>query len=46
MIRFKALGILNEPSRVNVNKYDSLKINTEMKAGGIIEFSIYKRRNV
>ena len=44
MIRFKALGTLSNPSLVNVNTYDSLLINTEMKAGDIIEVSTYKRR--
>ena len=44
MIRFKALGTLKNPSLVNVNSYESLKINTEMKAGDIIEISTYKRR--
>lgn len=44
MIRFKALGTLRNPSLVNVNTYESLKINIEMKAGDVIEISTYKRR--
>ena len=44
MIRFKDLGTLKNPSLINVNTYDSLEINTEMKADDIIEASTYKRK--
>ncbi|QOY37040.1 phage tail family protein [Anaerobacillus isosaccharinicus] len=44
LIRFRALGTLINPSLVNVNTYDSLKINTTMLPGDIIEVSTYKRR--
>lgn len=44
MIRFRALGTLSTPSLVNVNTYDSLKINTTMLPGDVIEVSTYKRR--
>jgi hypothetical protein len=44
LIRFKALGTLTNPSLVNVNTYDLLKINRTMIPGDIIEISTYKRR--
>lgn len=44
IIRFKALGTLTNPSLVNVNTYEELKINTTMLGGDIIEVSTFKRR--
>lgn len=44
IIRFRALGTLSEPSLVNVNTYESLKINTIMQPGDQIEVSTFKRR--
>ena len=44
LIRFRALGTLKNPSLINVNTYQSLKINTTMLAGDVIEISTYKRR--
>lgn len=43
-IRFRALGSLTNPSLINVNTYESMKINTEMQAGDVIEITTYKRR--
>lgn len=42
-IRFKAIGTLLNPSLVNVNTYDSLKINRTMEPGDVIEVSTYRR---
>ena len=42
IIRFRALGTLTNPSLINVNTYDELKINTTMVAGDLIEVSTYK----
>ncbi|MFD2442936.1 phage tail family protein [Bacillus sp. CGMCC 1.16607] len=44
LIRFRALGTLSTPSLVNVNTYESLKINITMLPGDVIEVSTYKRR--
>lgn len=44
MIRFKALGTLKNPTLINVNTYETLKINTTMLGGDVIEISTYKRR--
>ncbi|KMY52277.1 hypothetical protein AC625_08460 [Peribacillus loiseleuriae] len=44
IIRFKALGTLKNPSLVNVNTYELLKLNTTMIAGDIIEISTFKRK--
>lgn len=44
MIRFRALGTLLNPSLINVNTYETLKINTTMLAGDVIEISTYERR--
>lgn len=44
LIRFKALGTLVNPSLINVNTYDELKLNLTMQAGDVIEVSTYKRR--
>lgn len=44
LIRFKALGTLTNPSLINVNTYDELKLNSTMTAGDIVEISTYKRR--
>lgn len=44
LIRFKALGTLTNPSLVNVNTLETLKINTTMQSGDIIEVSTYKRK--
>ncbi|MFJ7585665.1 phage tail family protein [Bacillus cereus] len=43
LIRFKAIGTLLNPSLVNVNTYDSLKINRTMQPGDVIEVSTYRR---
>lgn len=42
-IRFKAIGTLKNPSLVNVNTYETLKLNTTMVAGDVIEISTYRR---
>ncbi|MDX8359829.1 phage tail family protein [Cytobacillus sp. IB215316] len=44
LVRFRALGTLLNPSLVNVNTYESIKLNTTMIAGDVIEVSTYKRR--
>ncbi|MGD6894286.1 phage tail family protein [Bacillus infantis] len=44
IIRFRALGTLKNPSLVNVNTYEAIKINTTMLPGDVIEISTYKRR--
>lgn len=44
VIRFKAKGTLTNPSLLNVNTYEMIKINTEMIAGDLIEVTTYKRR--
>ncbi|QOK28066.1 phage tail family protein [Cytobacillus oceanisediminis] len=44
LIRFKAIGTLLNPSLVNVNTYETLKLNTTMLPGDVIEVSTYKRR--
>lgn len=44
LIRFKALGTLANPSLINVNTYEELKLNGSMQAGDIVEISTYKRR--
>ncbi|GGE58650.1 phage tail family protein [Priestia taiwanensis] len=44
MIRFKATGTLKNPNLINVNTYESLKINTTMLSGDVIEVSTYKRK--
>jgi len=44
IIRFKALGTLVNPSLVNVNTYEELKLNTIMQAGDVIEVSTYQRK--
>lgn len=42
LIRFKALSELVNPSLLNVNTYEKLKLNFTMLAGDIIEISTYK----
>lgn len=42
MIRFKALGTLTNPSLVNVNTYESFKLNLEMQGGDVVEVSTYR----
>lgn len=44
LIRFKALGNLTNPSLINVNTYDELKLNIKMVAGDVIEVSTYQRK--
>lgn len=44
IIRFRALGTLEKPSLLNVNSYESLKLNIEMIAGDVIEVSTYRGR--
>ncbi|WP_137744833.1 phage distal tail protein [Robertmurraya siralis] len=44
MIRFKALGTLRNPSLINVNTYETLKLNTTMQGGDVIWVSTYQRR--
>lgn len=41
-IRFRALGTLVNPSLMNVNTYDFIKLNTTMRAGDSIEVSTYQ----
>lgn len=43
-ISFRASGTLKNPSLVNVNTYEFLKINTIMQPGDVIEISTYMRR--
>lgn len=42
-IRFKALGTLTNPSLINVKTYETLKINTTMQGGDVIEVTTYLR---
>lgn len=44
IIRFKALGSLSKPSLINVNTYETFKLNSTMQAGDVIEVSTYSRR--
>lgn len=44
IIRFQALATVVNPSLLNVNNYEELKINTTMQGGDMIEISTYKRR--
>lgn len=41
IIRFKALGSLSSPSLINVNTYESFKLNVNMIGGDVIEVSTY-----
>lgn len=41
LIRFKALGTLTNPSLINVNTQEFIKLNTTMEAGDVIEVSTY-----
>lgn len=41
-IRFKALGTVVNPSLINVNTHETLKLNITMQGGDIIEISTYK----
>lgn len=43
-IRFTARATVEEPSLVNVNTYEFIKLNTTMLAGDVIEISTYKGR--
>ncbi len=43
-IRFKALGTLSNPSLLNVNTYETLKVNIALSGGDIVEVSTHKRR--
>jgi hypothetical protein len=43
-IRFRALGTLKNPSLINVNTYEAIKLNITMLAGDVIEISTYKRK--
>lgn len=43
-IRFKALGTVVNPSLLNVNTYEEMKINMTMSAGDNIEVSTYQRK--
>ncbi|WP_019243641.1 MULTISPECIES: phage tail family protein [Bacillus] len=42
IIRFRARGTLSNPSLVNVNTYEQMKINTTMLSGDVIEVSTYR----
>lgn len=42
MIRFKALGTLTNPSLVNVNTYESFKLNLDMQGGDVVEVTTYR----
>lgn len=44
IVKFKAIGTVLNPSLLNVNTLDELKINTTMTAGDIIEISTYQRK--
>lgn len=41
-IRFKATGTVSSPMLLNVNTYESIKLNFSMKAGDEIEIKTYK----
>lgn len=41
IIRFKALATIQNPKLVNVNTYEELLLNVEMKQGDVIEVSTY-----
>lgn len=41
IIRFKALASLSNPSLINVNTYESFKLNVQMIGGDVIEVSTY-----
>ena len=42
IIKFKALGSLSTPSLINVNTYETFKLNLSMLRGDVIEVSTYK----
>lgn len=44
LIRFKALTAVLNPSLININTYETFKLNIEMLAGDIIEVSTYNKR--
>lgn len=44
IIKFKAKGTLLNPSLINVNTYEKMKINITMLADDVIEISTYKRK--
>lgn len=41
IIRFKALATVNNPSIININTYEELKLNTTMAKDDVIEVSTY-----
>lgn len=41
IIRFKALASVKNPSLININTYESLKLNFDMVGGDLIEVSTY-----
>lgn len=43
IIQFKALGTLTNPSLINVNTYEFIKLNVTMQSGDLIEVSTYDR---
>lgn len=42
VIRFKAISSLKNPSLINVNTYEKMKLNIDMEGGDEIEISTYK----
>lgn len=44
LIRFRARTTITNPSLINVNTYEVLKLNVEMTGGDVIEVSTHKRR--
>lgn len=41
IIRFKALASLSNPSLININTYETFKLNVDMVGGDVIEVSTY-----
>lgn len=41
IIRFKALASVSKPSLININTYETLKLNFDMIGGDVIEISTY-----
>lgn len=44
IIKFKALGSLSNPSLININTYESFKLNMELLPGDVVEVSTYSGR--
>lgn len=43
-IRFRALGSLSNPSLLNVNTYELLRLNMDLEGGDVVDISTYKGR--